>query len=87
MSSILTSSISSGHSAHVEIGLRVNGILLPVAQMGPDFLLMDNPIELPPGEASLFLQVDESKREWNVYLPEGISPKSKRVAIAKSQEN
>ena len=67
--------------------LRVNGVSLPVAQMGPDFLLMDNPIALPPGDANLFLQVDESKREWRVHLPNGISATSGRVTIAKTEES
>lgn len=67
--------------------LRVNGTSLRVAQMGPDFLLMDNSIALPPSDANLFLQVDESRSEWKVYLPDGISPKSRRVAIAKSRES
>ena len=67
--------------------LRVNGISPPVAQMGPDFLLMDNPIALPPGDANLFLQVHESKREWRVRLPNGISATSERVAIAKTEES
>ena len=66
--------------------LRVQGTSLRVAQMGPDFLLMDNPIALPPGGASLSLQVDGSKSEWKVYLLDGISPKSRRVAIAKPEE-
>jgi hypothetical protein len=29
------------HSADVTIGLLINGIWLPVAQLGPDFLLLD----------------------------------------------
>ncbi|HEX3625443.1 MAG TPA: hypothetical protein VH280_08460 [Verrucomicrobiae bacterium] len=67
--------------------LRVNGMSLPVAQMGPDFLLMDNPIALPPGDADLFLQVDESKSEWKVHLPKGVSPNSKRVPIRTIRES
>ena len=52
--------------------------------MGPDFLLVDAPINHPPGNASLILQVDQSERRWDVNLPEGISAASKRVAIAAS---
>ena len=64
--------------------LLVNGSSIAVAQMGPDFLLVDAPINHPPGNASLILQVDQSERRWNVHLPEGISAASKRVAIAAS---
>lgn len=64
--------------------LLVNGSSIAVAQMGPDFLLVDAPINHPPGNASLVLQVDQSERRWDVNLPEGISAVSKRVAIAAS---
>ena len=64
--------------------LLVNGSSIAVAQMGPDFLLVDAPINHPPGNASLVLQVDQSERRWNVHLPDGISAGSKRVAIAVS---
>ena len=64
--------------------LLVNGSSIAVAQMGPDFLLVDAPINHPPGNARLILQVDESERRWEVSLPEGISAESKRVAIAAS---
>ena len=62
--------------------LLVNGSSIAVAQMGPDFLLVDAPINHPSGNASLVLQVDQSERRWNVHLPDGISAGSKRVAIA-----
>lgn len=73
-----------GHSAQVKMRLLVNGSSIGVAQMGPDFLLVDAPINHPPGNASLVLQVDQIERRWDVHLPEGISAASKRVAIAAS---
>jgi hypothetical protein len=62
--------------------LLVNGDVLSVAQMGPDFLLVDEPIDHPPCNASLTLRVDQSERRWDVHLPQGISATSKRVSIA-----
>jgi hypothetical protein len=62
--------------------LLVNGSSIPIAQMGPDFLLVDAPIDHPPGEARISLNVDGSQREWSVFLPEGISARSKRVALS-----
>ena len=73
-----------GHSAQVKMRLLVNGSSIAVAQMGPDFLLVDAPINHPPGNARLVLQVDQSERRWNVHLPEGISTGPKRVTIAAS---
>jgi hypothetical protein len=81
---MITSSSQGGHSAQVKMRLLVNGSSITVAQMGPDFLFVDVPINHPPGSASLILQVDQSERRWNVHLPHGISAASKRVAIAPS---
>jgi hypothetical protein len=66
--------------------LCVNGFSVPVRQMGPDFLLIDLPLNHPPTDASLILQVDQSECCWNVRLPEGISSTSNRVAIASTEQ-
>jgi hypothetical protein len=70
-----------GHSADVRINLMFSGHSIPVAQLGPDFLLLDAPADHPPGLASILLRVDQSERRWDVRLPNGISATSKRVAI------
>ena len=77
-------SSQGGHSAQVKMRLLVNGGSIPVIQMGPDFLIVDAPINHPPGNASVVLQVDQSERRWNVHLPDGLTAGSKRVAIARS---
>jgi hypothetical protein len=71
-----------GHSAEVKMRLLVSGLSIPVAQMGPDFVLLESPVNHPPARACVELQVDQSKRSWNVLLPHGISAGTKRVAIA-----
>ena len=70
-----------GHSADVRITLLFGGYSIPVAQLGPGFLLLDAPADHPPGPASIVLRVDQSERRWDVRLPNGISAASKRVAI------
>ena len=70
-----------GHSADVRISLLFNGHSLPVAQLGPGFLLLDAPSDHPPCDARIVLRVDQSERSWSVRLPEGISAHSKRVSI------
>ncbi len=81
---MIASSSQGSHSTQVKMRLLVNGSSISVAQMGPDFLLVDAPTNHPPGNASVVLQVDQSERRWNVHLPNGISAESKRVAIAVS---
>ncbi len=62
-------SSQGGHSALVKMRLLVNGSSLSIAQMGPDFLLVDEPINHPPSDASVVMQIDQSERRWNVHLP------------------
>jgi hypothetical protein len=63
--------------------LQVNGSSLPIAQMGPDFLLLDKPIDHPPCEATIVLSVDDSERRRPVRLPDGLAAGHERVAIAR----
>ena len=73
------------HSAQVEMRLVVNGTSFGITHMGRDFVVVESPTEYPPGEASIFMKVDESESRWNVRLPDGISVNSRRVAIAVSE--
>jgi hypothetical protein len=74
------------HSAQVTMRLIVNGSSIRITHMGPDFILIDSPTEHAPCKARLFLQVDDNKSEWEVTLPEGISGKSNRVALAPADQ-
>lgn len=65
--------------------LIANGATIRITHMGPDFLLIDSPTDSPPGEATIYLRVDDSESEWKVRLPHGISADSKRVALALSE--
>ncbi|MDB6020737.1 MAG: hypothetical protein JWQ04_594 [Pedosphaera sp.] len=80
-SSMVPLSSQGGHSAQVNMRLLINGFSVPVAQMGPDFALVDSPVNHPPAAASMVLQVDQAERRWNVYLPSGISAGKTRVEI------
>jgi hypothetical protein len=77
-------SSKGGHSAKVNIQLLVNGFSLAVAQMGPDFLYLDNPMDHPPTTAEVVLQIDSSERRWDARLPAGLSANEQRVSIARA---
>jgi hypothetical protein len=62
--------------------LALDGKTLSVGQLGPDFLLLDEPFDSPPATATLFFSVDGKGRDREVYLPDGISAGSPRVKIA-----
>jgi len=45
--------------------LLVNGLSLPVAPMGPDFVLVDVPVNHGLAAAIVVLEVDQNERRWN----------------------
>lgn len=53
------------------------GEILPVAQSGPDFLILRQPVVRPPSEATLVVNVDGSITTYPSWLPYGI--KGERV--------
>lgn len=80
---MLSSFAHSGCSSRVGMQLLIDGASLPIAQMGPDFLLLDKPVDHPPCDATILFCVDDSKRRWAVRLPDGRSTGGERVAIAR----
>jgi hypothetical protein len=73
--------IHGGHSASVKMDLRFNGTSIPIAKMGPDYIVLHSASDHPPCEATIEMSVDDSESRWNVRLPDGISAGSKRVAL------
>ena len=73
---------NGAHSALVKMCLIINGTSIPIRQMGPDFLFVDSDTDYPPGEATIVLQIDDSRRQWQVRLPDGVSQNCERVALA-----
>jgi len=71
-----------GHSSLVKMQLLFNGGSIPIAKMGPDYVVVNSATEHPPCDARIVLKVDASERQWDVHLPDGISARSKRVALA-----
>lgn len=65
-------STSGGHSSDVRIALAVNGHVFSVAELGPSFVVLRNPIAHPPAEAELMLSIDGNERRWQVELVDGI---------------
>jgi hypothetical protein len=62
--------------------LRLSNQVLPIVEIGPTFVTLEAPIELPPGSAKLWFSIDGREREWEVRLPNGITAESRRVEIA-----
>jgi hypothetical protein len=73
---------SRGHSADVRIQLYVNGYVLPVAQLGPDFLMLRTPIDSPPSDAEITMSIDGNEQRWRIRLADGISSAQAKTPIA-----
>lgn len=67
------SQINGAYSADVRIQLIVNGHILPVAQLGPHFLILRNAIDHPPTDAEIVMSIDGDVKQWPVRLPAGIA--------------
>jgi hypothetical protein len=53
--------------------LCVNGHILSIGQLGPDFIILRDPIDHPPAEAEIAMSIDGREKKWRVRLPEGIA--------------
>ena len=73
----------SAHSADVRIELCVNGHVLPVSHLGPDFLILKRTIEHPPDEAEISMCIDGDENRWRVRLVDGIVAGQERTRIGR----
>ena len=62
--------------------LLIDGQSLRVAQLGPDYLILEEKSDHPPGAAEFVFNVDTSTRSWRVQLPSGICKDSHQVPMA-----
>ena len=73
----------NGHSAEVSIRLLLNGRSLPIAQLGPDFLILEQALEHPPSHAAISLVIDGHEDRLPVWLPQGLSVDKVEVRLSK----
>jgi len=81
---IRSSSPKSGYSATVEMFLDIDGVRHDVSHMGPEFIILAHPVNLPPCEGVVGLTIDGRLRQWPVRLPDGLSQNVSRVRTAKA---
>ncbi len=73
------------HAADVRIGLHLPDRVFTVGQLGPDFVILDEPAESPPGVAEIAVAIDGHRRRWPVHLPDGVTPGKPETRIARYQ--
>lgn len=81
----MSSQTSLGYSADVRLFLIVNGRTIKLGQLGPDFIVLSDPQELPAGEAEITMSVDGRESRWPVLLIHGANPNTPLTRIAPAQ--
>jgi len=76
-----TSPKAQNHSARVRMELRLNGSVLPISHLGPDYLVLTEPVDHPPAQAEIVMSIDGNQSRWSVRLPAGLSATSGRTSI------
>lgn len=61
--------------------LVVDGAKLPIAQLGPDFVILAETAACRSGHAEIVLRVDAAEERWNVELPDGLAAAGERTRI------
>jgi hypothetical protein len=61
--------------------LRLNGSVLKISHLGPDFLILADPVEHPPTQAEILMSIDGKEERWMVWLPDGLSAAALRTLI------
>jgi hypothetical protein len=74
----------SAHSADVQMHLSVNGHVLTIGHLGPNYVILDNPIDHPPTDAEISLSVDGKQTRWRIKLVDGLSASECRSRITVS---
>ena len=62
--------------------LCLNGHVLPIAQLGPDFLVLTTPTDHPPADAEIAMWIDGREDRWRVRLADGIRAGERKTAIS-----
>jgi hypothetical protein len=64
--------MSPGYSADVRLSLVVGDRSFDVGQVGPEDLVLREPVTLPPCEGEIVITIDGSERRYPVSLIDGV---------------
>jgi hypothetical protein len=69
-------------SADVQMQLNLNGHILSIGQLGPDFIMLDDPVDHPPADAEIRIAIDGREKRWRVHLIDGIAAGTRKTRTA-----
>jgi len=61
--------------------LLLEGTSVPIAQLGPDFVILERAIDHPSCNAELVLRVDGEEERRSVRLPDGLTAASREARV------
>jgi len=70
-----------GYSAQVRLRLECGGQAVPLSHVAPDWIMPAQPRDLPPGPGEIVTVVDGQEHRRSVFLDQGMSHTSVRVAV------
>jgi len=73
---------STTYSATVQMHLVIGARCLGIAQMGPEFMILEEPVDTPAGCGELVIQIDGNEKRRAIYLPDGVRSNDVRTRIA-----
>ncbi len=74
-----------GHSAKVDLQLHVDGLVLSLAQVGPELCVLTNPAALPTGIAEIVVTIDGQVQRRTVELLPHTMSKNCRIPIRSAE--
>jgi hypothetical protein len=67
--------VQAQFSADIRLDLLVDGQKIPLAKVGPNYAVLQGPVEIPAGSiALLVMTVDGREHRWEIVLENGIVP-------------
>jgi len=71
-----------GYSTTVRMHLIVGAQCFAVAQVGPDFMILETPVDLPPTQGELVVRIDGDEKRRSIDLPHGARATDAETRIA-----
>jgi hypothetical protein len=65
------------------MSLVLDGRVLQIVQMGPNFFVLASRFDHPPTNADLIMSIDGRESRWTVHLPAGICKDERKTTIAR----
>lgn len=63
--------------------LEVEGRSLPIAQLGSDFIILEQMAEFSATHGEIVMSIDAGERRWPVNLPDGLTAPLQRMRIVR----